>query len=246
MSPDAATQPPQPQPMQPPQPLASPAPVPAWPRYALPVVAAVGALNLAFEAAGPRVGFELTKPLLMPLLALAMLARGRVTPRLLLAALLGATVGDTMLLFSGTWFLVGMAGFAATHVCYVSLFVRAGVLRRSRGRFALAVLGYGVVWAVLISRLWSGLDSDLRVPVACYSLLLAGMATCAFAAGRRTAIGGALFLLSDTMIAGGLAHWHMPRGTGFYIMATYLVGQYLLASGCMVVGVSRFRRRPGS
>lgn len=236
MSPDAATQPP----------LASPAPVPAWPRYALPAFAAVGVLNLAFEAAGPRVGFDLTKPLLMPLLALAILARGRATPPLLLMALLGSTLGDTMLLFSGTWFLVGMAGFAATHACYVSLFVRAGVPRRHRGRFALATLGYGVVWAVLISRLWSGLDANLRIPVACYSMLLASMATCAFAAGRRTAFGGALFLLSDTMIAGGLAHWRMPTGTGFCIMATYLLGQYLLATGCMQVWLSSSRRRrPG-
>ena len=240
MSPDAATQPPPPQ-----QPLlASPAPVPSWPRYALPVFAAVGVLNLVFEAAGSHVAFGLTKPLLMPLLALAILARGRVTSRLLLAALLGSTLGDTMLLFSGTWFLVGMAGFAATHVCYVSLFVRAGVLRRNRGRFALATIGYGVVWAVLISRLWSGLDTDLRIPVACYSLLLASMATCSFAAGRRTALGSALFLLSDTMIAGGLAHWHTPRGTGFSIMVTYILAQYLLATGCMSV-FSQRRRRQG-
>lgn len=65
-----------------------------------------------FEVAGPRLAFDLTKPLLMPLLALSMLATGRATPRLLLGALLGAFVGDTMLLFSGSLFLVGMAGFA--------------------------------------------------------------------------------------------------------------------------------------
>ena len=231
MSPDAATL----------QPITPSAPVPVWPRYALPAFATVGALNLVFEAAGPRLGFDLTKPLLMPLLAMAMLARARPTPRLLLAALLGSTLGDTMLLFSGTWFLVGMAGFAVAHVCYVRLFVRAGALRR-RGRFALAMLGYGVVWAVLISRLWPDLDAGLRVPVACYSLLLASMATCSYAAGRRTGLGGALFLLSDTMIAGGLAHRHMPTGTGFFIMATYLLGQYLLATGCMKVSSRRLGR----
>ncbi|HWG25380.1 lysoplasmalogenase [Actinospica sp.] len=224
MSPDAAAQRP--------QPPIPPAPIPVWPRYALPTFAGVAALNLVFEAAGPRLCFDLTKPLLMPLLAMALLAKARAVPPLLLVALLGSTLGDTMLLFNGTWFLVGMAGFAATHVCYITLFRRGGAQRNHR-RFMLAALFYGTLWTVLINNLWSGLASNMRIPVAGYSLLLVFMAIHAFAAGRRTGQGGALFLLSDTMIAGGLAHWHMPRGTGFAIMATYLLGQYLLATGLM-------------
>jgi uncharacterized membrane protein YhhN len=222
MSPDAATH----------EPLTPPAPVPVWPRYAFPAFALVGALNLVLEAAGPKLGFDLTKPLLMPLLALALLAKARPTPPLLLAALLGSTLGDTMLLFSGNWFLVGMAGFAATHACYITLFGRLGA-RRKRRRFLTAALVYGIVWIVLITSLWPDLAASMRIPVTCYSLLLATMATHAYAAGRRTGLGGALFLVSDTMIAGGIAHWHMPRGTGFAIMATYILGQYLLATGLM-------------
>jgi uncharacterized membrane protein YhhN len=206
---------------------------PVWPRYALPAFLAVGALNLLFEAAGPRLAFDLTKPLLMPLLLAALLATGRAVPRLLLGALAGSFVGDTMLLFSGTWFLVGMAGFAVTHVCYIRQFVRSGATRRRRGRAAFAAACYAALWVVLITRLWPDLAANMRIPVACYSLLLAGMATTAFATGARTAVGGALFLASDTLIAGGIAHWHMPAGTGFTVMATYLVAQLLLATGCM-------------
>ena len=215
---------------------------PVWPRSALPAFTLVSVLNLIFEGAGPRLGFDLTKPLLMPLLALAMLATGRATPRPLLGALLGAFVGDIMLLFSGNLFLVGMAGFAAAHVCYISLFVRGGALRR-RGRLVFAGGCYAVLWVVLITRLWPDLDSNMRIPVACYSLLLAGMATASFAAGGRTGLGGALFLVSDSLIAGGIANWHMPTGTGFVVMLTYIVAQYLLATGCMTFA-ERARLRP--
>lgn len=225
-------------------PLVSPARPPAWPRFAFPAFALAGVLNLVFEAAGPRAGFAVTKPLLMPLLAAAMLATGRAVPRPLLGALAGSFVGDTMLLFSGNLFLVGMAGFAVAHVCYVRLFVRGGVLRR-RGRLAFAAGCYGAVWIILITQLWSGLAANMRIPVACYSLLLAAMATTSFAAGNRTGLGGALFLLSDSLIAGGLAHWHMPTGTAFAVMATYLAAQYLLATGC-VTFAERARRRGGT
>ena len=224
-------------------PVVAPARPPAWPRYAFPAFVLVGALNLIFEAAGPRAGFDATKPLLMPLLGAALLATGRAVPRPLLGALLGSFVGDTMLLFSGNLFLVGMAGFATAHVCYFSLFVRGGALRR-RGRLAAAACCYAVVWVVLITRLWPDLAANMRIPVACYSLLLAAMATTSFAAGNRTGLGGALFLLSDSLIAGGLAHWHTPAGTGFAVMATYLVAQYLLAPGCITFAERARRRGP--
>ncbi|MBR7826879.1 lysoplasmalogenase [Actinospica sp. MGRD01-02] len=237
MSPDAATS----------RQLTPSAPIPVWPRYALPAFATLAALNLIFEAAGPRIGFDLTKPLLMPLLAAALLAQGRPTPPLLLGALLGSTIGDTMLLFGGTWFLVGMAGFAATHLCYITLFGRCGVRRDRRRTMAAGALLYGVVWIVLIDNLLPGVAPGMRIPITGYSLLLIFMGIHAFAGDRRTRIGGALFVLSDSMIAGGLAHWHMPRGTGFAVMATYILGQYLLVSGLMNLSISAGRRprRPG-
>lgn len=235
---------------------AAPSTPPApWIRSAMPAFFLISALNLLFEAAGPHLGFALTKPLLMPLLlagafAAYALADGGSAPRaaaaeapattearrvskLLVGALVGSFVGDTMLLFSGTLFLVGMAGFACAHICYIRLFRVPA--RRDPGRLRGALAAYGVIWIALISSLWSGLDASMRIPVACYSLLLAGMATTSFAASRRTARGGALFLLSDAMIAAHLAHWSTPTGTGFAVMATYLVGQYLLVTGALAL-----------
>ncbi|WP_042378057.1 lysoplasmalogenase [Streptacidiphilus melanogenes] len=212
---------------------AAPAPAPA-PNRRLTGYLVLSGVYLALTLVGLPLATALLKPLLMPALALAFVPRR--APGLLFGALLASCVGDTALLFGGAWFLVGMGGFAAAHVCYITLFTRGGALRplTRRARFALG--GYAVVWAALITLLWPDLPAGLRIPVACYSLLLAGTAATSLASGPptglpRKALGGALFLLSDSLIATGLAHWPQLPAADFWIMLTYLAGQYLLATG---------------
>ncbi|MBY8880364.1 lysoplasmalogenase [Streptomyces sp. PLK6-54] len=164
-----------------------------------------------------------TKPLLVPALAACAAARGG--PRLLLGALACGWAGDVLLEIGGTVaFLLGMGCFAAGHVCYLRLFAARGALRGARARCAV----YAVVWAVLVVLLWPGLDAGLRVPVAVYSLLLTAMAAGAFGLGRTGAAGGLLFLLSDGMIAAGLADWPRPPAHDLWIMLTYAVAQFCL------------------
>ena len=179
---------------------------------------------LVLTLTGASLATDVLKPLLMPALAFAVLPRR--APRLLIGALLASCVGDTALLFGGAWFLVGMGGFAAAHVCYITLFTRGRALPAR-----LALGGYALVWATLIALLWPDLPAALRIPVACYSLLLAGTAATSAATGSVTGVGGALFLLSDSLIATGLAHWPQLPAADFWIMLTYLAGQYLLAVG---------------
>jgi uncharacterized membrane protein YhhN len=159
-------------------------------------------LQLAFVLFGPDLARIVTKVLLMPALALAVLP---VAPPLLIGALVAGWLGDIFLLADGTWFLIGMAAFAA-------------------------ILGYAAVWAVMIVLLWPDLGA-LRIPVACYSLLLATTAVMSTNAGWRAGLGGALFLVSDSMIAMGLADWSRPPAVDFWIMLTYVAAQYLLATG---------------
>jgi uncharacterized membrane protein YhhN len=90
-----------------------------------------------------------------------------------------------------------------------------------------------VVCAVLVVLLWPGLDAGMRVPVALYSLLLTAMAAGAYGLGAVARIGGALFLLSDSLIATDLADWPQLPGHDAWVMATYLAGQALLASGVL-------------
>jgi uncharacterized membrane protein YhhN len=179
-------------------------------------------LQLAFVLFGPDIARIVTKVLLMPALALAVLPAA--TP-LLIGALIGGWIGDIFLLADGTWFLIGMAAFAGGHICYIAQFVGRG----GRPRVA-AIVGYFVIWAAMITLLWPDLGA-LRIPVALYSLLLATTAVTSTNAGLRAGLGGALFLISDSMIAMGLADWSRPPLVDFWIMLTYVAAQYLLATG---------------
>ncbi|WP_328953952.1 lysoplasmalogenase [Kitasatospora purpeofusca] len=183
-----------------------------------------------------------TKPALMPLLAAHSVTRateaGRRAPKLLAPALLLSAGGDVLLqLGNDTAFLAGMGSFAAAHVCYVTMFVGQGALT-DRRRTMVVAAAYATAWVTMVGRLWPDLG-DLRAPVAGYSLLLASTAVASAGLGARGGLGGALFLLSDTLIATKLAKWRELPGHDFWIMATYLLAQYLLASGALRAAEAR-------
>ncbi|MDV9190193.1 lysoplasmalogenase [Streptomyces sp. SR27] len=183
------------------------------------------AVDLVSLLAGAELGHQIAKPLLMPLLAAYAVTLG--APKLLTAALLFGWGGDLFLLSDADWaFLVGMGSFAAGHVCYLVLFGR----RRTSPQ--LGVL-YAVALAGTLVLLWPDLPADLRIPVAAYSLLLAAMAYRASALGLLAGVGGALFLLSDTLIATGVAEWPQLPAPDFWVMLTYIAAQYLLTVGAL-------------
>ncbi|MFK0047403.1 lysoplasmalogenase [Streptomyces sp. NPDC090741] len=206
-------------------------------RVLLGAFAVATALDLGSLLADWRLGHVLAKPLLMPLLvAYACLhghGGGRRAPRLLIAALLFGWGGDLALLFDADpAFLVGMGSFAAGHVCYLVLFGRGGTHPALGSAYALALVG-------TVALLWGDLPADLRIPVAGYSLLLTAMAYRSSALGLRAGLGGALFLLSDTLIATGVADWPQLPRPDFWIMATYVAAQYLLATGALAQAYRR-------
>jgi uncharacterized membrane protein YhhN len=167
----------------------------------------------------------IAKPLLMPLLAAY--AAARRGPPLLVAALLLGWGGDVLLMpGSDTAFLIGMGSFAAGHLCYLRLFGRA------RGSVR-AGIAYAAVLVTFIALIRPALPADLRIPLIGYSLLLTAMAWRAGTLGRYAASGGALFLLSDALIATGLAHWPQLPAPDFWIMLTYSAAQFLLTIGIL-------------
>ncbi|MFJ9634222.1 lysoplasmalogenase [Streptomyces sp. NPDC101175] len=192
------------------------------------VLAAV--LDLVSLAVDFRAGHLVAKPLLMPLLAASAARAGG--PRLLVAALLCGWGGDVLLLSdSDPAFMAGMASFAAGHVCYLVLFRRRGPARARAGLLAVCC---AVALLTLVALLWPGLPVGLRVPVACYSTLLTAMAyTAATRLGPAAGLGGALFVLSDTLIATGVADWPQPPRPDFWIMLTYAAAQFLLVRGAL-------------
>ncbi|MEW1688207.1 lysoplasmalogenase [Streptomyces sp. NPDC091265] len=175
------------------------------------------------------------KPLLMPLLA--GYAAARRGPRLLIAALLLGWVGDVFLLADAdVAFLIGMGGFAAGHICYLRLFGRA------RGALLPAIL-YAAVLAVFLILIWGALPAGLRIPLAGYSLLLTAMAYRSGVLGRYAAAGGALFLLSDALIATGIADWPQLPAPDFWVMLTYVAAQLLLTLGALAPDGAAYRGR---
>ncbi|MFE7396448.1 lysoplasmalogenase [Streptomyces sp. NPDC057557] len=178
------------------------------------------------------------KPLLMPLLA--GYAAARRGPGLLIAALLFGWGGDTLLLpDADAAFLIGMGSFAAGHVCYLWLFGRA--------RSSLPVgFVYAAVLATFVALLWSGLPADMRIPMTGYSLLLTAMAYRAGTLGRYAAAGGALFLLSDALIATGIADWPQLPVPDFWVMLTYIAAQFLLTVGALAPGAKWAGVGPGA
>ncbi|MBC9711825.1 lysoplasmalogenase [Streptomyces sp. TRM66268-LWL] len=185
--------------------------------------------DLVSLLAGWDLGHTVCKPLLMPLLAAYAVVRG--APRLLLVALFFGWCGDVLLMFDAdAAFLAGMGGFALGHVCYLVLFARHG-RRGERADFLLAT--YSVVLVATLPMLWPDLPSELRIPVVAYSLLLTAMAFRAARMGAVAGVGGALFLLSDTLIATGIADWPQLPRPDFWIMLTYAAAQALLVRGVL-------------
>ncbi|MEU2668148.1 lysoplasmalogenase [Streptomyces sp. NPDC007164] len=189
------------------------------------------AVDLVGLLADVPVAHLVAKPLLMPLLA--GYAAARRGPRLLVAALLFGWGGDTFLLADAdAAFLVGMGSFAVGHVCYLWLFGRA------RGPLPAGV-AYAVVLVTFVALLWPGLPAEMRIPMTGYSLLLTAMAYRAGTLGRYAAAGGALFLLSDALIATGIADWPQLPAPDFWVMLTYIAAQFLLTVGALAPGPER-------
>jgi uncharacterized membrane protein YhhN len=191
-------------------------------RQATVVFVAIAAADTLLAAAGHDRLRWLTKPLLMPAL---MVGRDRPTQR---ALALGG-VGDVALLGnSEAAFAAGLLSFLAGHVAWIiALRQRAGG-GRLRGRPVLAVPHVGAFGA-LNAYLWKRTGKD-RVPVIAYSTALLAMSLAALDCGSpKAAVGGALFLVSDALLAlEKFGDVHLPANESL-VMATYASAQALLA-----------------
>ncbi|MFI1383100.1 lysoplasmalogenase [Embleya sp. NPDC020886] len=187
----------------------------------------LGVADTVFAASGVDGPRWVSKTLLMPvLIAFVWVAArpGAGRAGLPIGALAGGFVGDVGLLVDhDAAFMIGMAGFAVGHVCYLLAFRRLGGTLSPR-----RALGYLLAWGAMMALVWRGLD-ELLVPVLGYSLLLTAMAAYAAGVGRRTGLGGALFLLSDAVIALGIADVDLVPGQDAVVMPTYVAAQLLLA-----------------
>jgi uncharacterized membrane protein YhhN len=201
---------------------------PPWGRVALPFTV-VAVVHLAAQLAEVSAVAAATQWLLMPLLALALrLSTGGERPVLL--ALGFSWLGDTVPAFlSGdARFLTMVALFLCAQVAYIVAFRpdwRRSVLRGP------AVSVYVAAFAALLVACAPG-AGGLLVPVVCYGVCLALMAVLATGVHPLTGLGGAVFLVSDGLIAlDAFAGWYAPPVPAFWVMLTYTAGQALIVAG---------------
>jgi len=179
------------------------------------------------------------KPLTTLLIIAHAWQRGADTPaarRFVLAGLWFSLVGDIALLWPQQGFVPGLIAFLIGHVLYIVAFTR-------EHRFAAqpAVLAvYALIAGTILAFLWGHIPAGLRIPVAAYVLALTLMAAQAAVVGlltqgdgagraRGLMIGGALFMVSDTVLAVNRFALPVPAA-GLWILATYWVAQWLIAA----------------
>jgi uncharacterized membrane protein YhhN len=197
---------------------------------------AVAIVHLAMLVVGADDAARISKLLLMPALALAVVlalrpVRGSAA-LLLLAAIVLSWAGDAPLTMEGEWwFIVGLGSFLLAHLAYIALFIRMSAKGR---RFAPWSLVYPVWFVGFLALLGPHLGA-LFLPVAVYGAVLATMAALASARGAFIAVGGALFVVSDSVLALG----RFLPGYEFAAHDVTVMASYIAAQGLIAVGVVR-------
>ncbi len=181
------------------------------------------------------------KPLTTLLVIVHAWPRGAASPvarRWLLAGLLLSLCGDVALMWPQQGFLPGLVSFLLAHLAYLVAFTRDGVRLAAR---PLPFVVYGALAAAILWSLWPGIPAGLRGPVLAYVLCLASMAAQAAVvglqargtprqrAGALLALGGALFLASDAMLATNKFAGPLPL-SGLWILCSYWLAQWCIAS----------------
>jgi uncharacterized membrane protein YhhN len=172
-----------------------------------------------------------------PLATLAVIGyawgRGAGTARTwVLAGLLLSLAGDIALLWPKEGFLPGLVAFLLAHLAYLVAFTRVA-------KFASRPLCFGVyalVAGAILWQLWPGVPGGLRGPVVAYVVCLAAMAAqaavvwrCGAPRGGVLALGGALFVASDALLATNKFMAPLPAAS-LWILTTYWAAQWCIAS----------------
>lgn len=144
----------------------------------------------------------------------------------------GHTDQDTVADGPGTAFLAGLTAFLLGHVAWIVAFARHGLHSWQLLAGALVVAGcLGLVAPRVLRGASAAGGAVLAGAVAGYSATLGAMVVFAFGTTAvATAVGGALFLVSDSTLAWDRFVHRLPRGP-VIVMVTYHLAQGLLLIG---------------
>ncbi|MCK3780003.1 lysoplasmalogenase [Ensifer sesbaniae] len=204
------------------------------------VLAILGSLLAGADGSAWRWLHYLTKPTATLLLLVAVLRNARrSSSAYAMAIVIGlafAAAGDVFLMLPGDYFLAGLVCFLLTHCAYIYALTRDARFAAHPGVFGF----FAVIALLVVGGLWTSLPSAMRVPVIIYALALGAMAAQAVSrarqlsatpqqsGARQAAIGGLLFLVSDTVLAYGRFRWDIPFNA-LWVLGTYYAAQWFFA-----------------
>jgi uncharacterized membrane protein YhhN len=194
---------------------------------------------LAILSAPWALGQPLLNVLFKPLATIGLIAlawpRGADAPdarRWVRVGLLASLAGDVALLWPQQGFLPGLLSFLLAHLAYLRAFTRVQRLAAVAWPF----LAYAAVAGLILWPLWPGVPPALRGPVGAYVACLAAMGAQAAvlwrsgaARGGRLALGGALFVASDALLAWNRFADPLPAAS-LLVLAPYWSAQACIAA----------------
>lgn len=170
--------------------------------------------------------------------------KGRFSKRIFGGLILGL-IGDLFLMYEDIdpyFFMLGLISFLLGHIFYSSAFFLdykwQPSIEKKATRIALAVFGLFCVGFYLYLRPY--LDSNMKIPVLIYALVISIMAVMAVNRKGRVNtwsfnlifIGAIAFLVSDSLLA--FNRFVIPfKFAGIPIMASYMIAQYLITIGAV-------------
>ncbi|MBR5661354.1 MAG: aldehyde dehydrogenase family protein [Bacteroidales bacterium] len=209
-------------------------------------------VNLIAVTIGSRPLEMISKPLLMPLIALAIYLiakerdiRGRRVPLIICALLFGA-VGDILLMLGGPGrFMAGVLSFFLGHVLYFSVLPSPWKVKGLSGKILsllfLSALLAGVLFLASRFPLEGVMAIAVKVYACAFAFLIYASVTAAIDRKRPlyllTALGFVIFSISDTLVGiGAFTDIKVPCH-GLLVMSTYIAAQMIVAFSLLAVEI---------
>lgn len=186
---------------------------------------------------------NLSKPVLLLALLGFYLSAAGAPDALIVLALLLSWLGDVLLIPKGTkWFTAGGVAFMFSHAFFIAGYCRdVDFARIPALLIALLAVFFAALVALIFKKLRPHLPKALFYPMFLYLLLNGAMncfaifrAVCrADAPGVLTALGAALFFVSDATLFFVRFDKDSRVKTHFPVMLTYLLGELLIVQGLL-------------
>ena len=184
-----------------------------------------------------------TKPFLLLSLLGFYLAAARAPATAIILALLFSWLGDLLLIPKGVkWFTAGGIAFMVSHAFFIAGYWKDLVFSRIPGLLIVLLAAFFLaVVAFIFSKLKPHLPKALFYPMFLYLLINGAMNCFAIfrcvsvpsAATITTAVGAALFFISDSSLFFVRFNKESRLKTHFLVMLTYSVGELLIVLGLL-------------